>query len=310
MAGNPLINSMGNQQKGDPRFGQFGAGGTSTAQYGQQSYGNAYGAPNGNAPYGHNPYAQPNTAYGQQQNPYGYAQPDAQQLNDMYNAPAASNLEAGRATMDDVVRKTAINLGLVVVGGAMAWFVPVLMFVGLIGSLALGLVNAFKKKVSPALVMAYALLEGMLIGGFSLFFEARYPGIVVQAVGATVVVAGAILALYANGKLRTTPKLTKFFIIASTAYAVFLLINLASALFFNVNLYGANPVIGLGIALFAVLLASYSLLMDYTNTAEVVRMGAPKVEAWRLAFGLTVSLVWLYIEILRVIGFIREIADN
>lgn len=307
MAGNPLINSMGNQQKGDPRFGQFGAGGTSTAQYGQQSYGSPYGAPN---QYGQNPYAQPNTAYGQQQSPYGYAQPDAQQLNAMYNAPSASNFDAGRVTMDDVVRKTAINLGLVVVGGAVAWFVPVLMFVGLVGSLVLGFVNAFKKKVSPALIMAYALLQGLTIGGFSRIFEAQYPGIVVQAIGATVVVAGVILALFANGKLRTTPKATKFFIVATVAYTIFLLINVVSSVFFGISLYGANPVIGLGIALFAVLLASYSLLMDYTNTADLVRAGAPKSESWRLAFGLTVSLVWLYIEILRVLGFVRQLADS
>lgn len=304
MAGNPLINSMGNQQKGDPRFGQFGAGGTATAQYGQQ--GNPYGAPQ--QQYGQQAYGNP---YAQQQNPYGYAQPSAQDLNNMYNAPSASNFEAGRVTMDDVVRKTALNLGLVVLGALVTWFIyPPLMFVGFVAALVLGLVNAFKRQVSPGLVMAYAVAEGMLLGGFSMLFESMYPGIVVQAVVATLVVAATILVLYSNGKIRTTPKLTRFFMIATISYGIFLLLNLGLSLFTGFSLYYANPGIGLVIALFAVLLASYSLLMDYTNTNEVVRMGAPKREAWRLAFGLTVSLVWLYIEILRVLGFVRQLADN
>lgn len=303
MAGNPLINSMGNQQKGDPRFGQFGAGGTSTAQYGQQ--GNPYGAPQ---QYGQQAYGNP---YAQQQNPYGYAQPNAQDLNNMYNAPSASNFEAERVTMDDVVRKTALNLGLVVLGALVTWFIyPPLMFVGFVAALVLGLVNSFKRKVSPALVMAYAVSEGMLLGGFSLLFEQSYPGIVIQAVVATMIVAATILVLYSNGKIRTTAKLTRFFIIATISYGIFLLLNLALSLFVGFSLYSANPGIGLIISLFAVLLASYSLLMDYTNTNEVVRMGAPKREAWRLAFGLTVSLVWLYIEILRVLGFVRQLSDN
>ncbi|WP_370592508.1 Bax inhibitor-1/YccA family protein [Rothia sp. ZJ1223] len=295
MAGNPLITSMGNQHKGDPRFGQFGAGGTSTAQYGQQSYGNAYGAPQ----YGQNPYAQ-NT----------YQQPNAEQLNQMYKAPAASNLEAGRVTMDDVVRKTGINLAVVVAAGAVAWFIPVLMYLGLVGGIVLGLVNAFKKKVSPALIVTYSLMQGLFLGGVSRLFDYAYPGIVVQAVGGTVVVAGTILVLFANKKLRTTPKLNKFFMIAASAYLVFLLINLVSTFVFQVSLYGANPYVGLAIALFAVLLASYSLLQDYTNVTEMVNAGAPKSESWRLAFALTASLVWLYIEILRVLSFLRQIADN
>lgn len=173
MAGNPLINSMTKKQgQGDPRFGRFGAGGQA-----QQSQQQAYGQPQyGQQSYGQQSQPQYGQAqYGQQ----GYGQP---QYTD-YSAPTYSEptysepIPAGeRLTMNDVLVKTAINLGLVVVGAVVAWYVPVLMLLGLLGGLVLGLVNSFKQKVSPVLVMAYALMEGMMLGGLSAIVNLRYPG--------------------------------------------------------------------------------------------------------------------------------------
>ena len=325
MAGNPLINSMTKKQgQGDPRFGRFGAGGQAQQgqqqaygqpQYGQQAYGQQSQPQYGQAQYGQQGYGQAQygqAQYGQQG--YGqqaYGQP---QYTD-YSAPTYSEpIPAGeRLTMNDVLVKTAINLGLVVVGAVVAWYVPVLMFLGLLGGLVLGLVNSFKQKVSPVLVMAYALMEGMMLGGLSAIVNLRYPGTAIQAVLATIVVAGVTLALFANGKIRTTPKLNKIFMIGALSYLGYGLVSMLTAGLFGFSLnsmsIGGIP-LGLPIALIAVAMATYSLLIDYTTTAEAVDAGLPQSESWRLAFGLTASLVWLYVEILRVLMYLASIFSN
>lgn len=328
MAGNPLINSMTKKQgQGDPRFGRFGAGGQAQQsqqqaygqpQYGQQAYGQQSQPQYGQPQYGQQAYGQQSQPqYGQAQyGQQGYGQP---QYTD-YSAPTYSEptysepVPAGeRLTMNDVLVKTAINLGLVVVGAVVAWYVPVLMLLGLLGGLVLGLVNSFKQKVSPVLVMAYALMEGMMLGGLSAIVNLRYPGTAIQAVLATIVVAGVTLALFANGKIRTTPKLNKIFMIGALSYLGYGLVSMLTAGLFGFSLnsmsIGGIP-LGLPIALIAVAMATYSLLIDYTTTAEAVDAGLPQSESWRLAFGLTASLVWLYVEILRVLMYLASIFSN
>ena len=328
MAGNPLINSMTKKQgQGDPRFGRFGAGGQAQQsqqqaygqpQYGQQAYGQQSQPQYGQPQYGQQAYGQQSQPqYGQAQyGQQGYGQP---QYTD-YSAPTYSEptysepIPAGeRLTMNDVLVKTAINLGLVVVGAVVAWYVPVLMLLGLLGGLVLGLVNSFKQKVSPVLVMAYALMEGMMLGGLSAIVNLRYPGTAIQAVLATIVVAGVTLALFANGKIRTTPKLNKIFMIGALSYLGYGLVSMLTAGLFGFSLnsmsIGGIP-LGLPIALIAVAMATYSLLIDYTTTAEAVDAGLPQSESWRLAFGLTASLVWLYVEILRVLMYLASIFSN
>lgn len=330
MAGNPLLNSMTkNVTQGDSRFGRFGAQPQQTnqqAQYGQQqTYGqygqqqydqqgygqNTYGQPQygQQAQYGQQPYGQPQ--YGQQAQygqPYGEA--DYGVAAPTYSEP----IPAGeRLTMNDVMVKTGINLGLVAVGAAVAWYMPVLLLLGMVGGLVLGLVNSFKKKVSPVLVMTYALMEGLLLGGLSAVVNMRYPGVAIQAVLATLVVAGTTLALFANGKLRATPKLNKIFMIGAIGYLAYGLISILGAGIFGSSLnsfsIGGIP-LGLVVGLFAVALATYSLLLDFTTTSEAVEAGLPERESWRLAFGLTASLVWLYVEILRVLMYLASIFSN
>ena len=346
MAGNPLLNSMTkNVTQGDSRFGRFGAQPQQTSQqaqygqqqtygqYGQQSYGQ-YSQQYDQQGYGQNTYGQPQ--YGQQaqygQQPYGqqYGQPQygqqAQYGQQPYDQPYgeadygvaaptySEPIPAGeRLTMNDVMVKTGINLGLVAVGAAVAWNAPVLLLLGMVGGLVLGLVNSFKKKVSPILVMTYALMEGLLLGGLSAVVDMRYPGVAVQAVLATLVVAGTTLALFANGKLRATPKLNKIFMIGAIGYMAYGLISILGAGIFGSSLnsfsIGGIP-LGLVVGLFAVALATYSLLLDFTTTSEAVEAGLPERESWRLAFGLTASLVWLYVEILRVLMYLASIFSN
>lgn len=327
MAGNPLINSMTkNVTQGDSRFGRFGAGAQAQPNN-QQAYGQQQGYGQ-QAQYGQNTYGQPQ--YGQQgygQQPYGqqYGQPqyDQQaQYGQPYGeadygvaAPTYSEpIPAGeRLTMNDVMVKTGINLGLVAVGAAVAWYMPVLLLLGMVGGLVLGLVNSFKKKVSPVLVMTYALMEGLLLGGLSAVVDMRYPGVAIQAVLATLVVAGTTLALFANGKLRATPKLNKIFMIGAIGYMAYGFISILGAGIFGSSLnsfsIGGIP-LGLVVGLFAVALATYSLLLDFTTTSEAVEAGLPERESWRLAFGLTASLVWLYVEILRVLMYLASIFSN
>ena len=313
MAGNPLLNSMTkNVTQGDSRFGRFGAQPQQTsqqAQYGQQQTYGQYGQQYDQQGYGQNTYGQPQ--YGQQAQygqPYGEA--DYGVAAPTYSEP----IPAGeRLTMNDVLVKTGINLGLVVVGAAVAWNAPVLLLLGMVGGLVLGLVNSFKKKVSPILVMTYALMEGLLLGGLSAVVDMRYPGVAVQAVLATLVVAGTTLALFANGKLRATPKLNKIFMIGAIGYMAYGLISILGAGIFGSSLnsfsIGGIP-LGLVVGLFAVALATYSLLLDFTTTSEAVEAGLPERESWRLAFGLTASLVWLYVEILRVLMYLASIFSN
>lgn len=334
MAGNPLLNSMTkNVTQGDSRFGRFGAqpqqanqqaqygqqqtyGQQTYGQYGQQSYGQQYDQQG----YGQNAYGQPQ--YGQQaqygQQPYGqqaqYGQPYGEADYGVAAPTYSEPIPAGeRLTMNDVMVKTGINLGLVAVGAAVAWNAPVLLLLGMVGGLVLGLVNSFKKKVSPILVMTYALMEGLLLGGLSAVVDMRYPGVAVQAVLATLVVAGTTLALFANGKLRATPKLNKIFMIGAIGYMAYGLISILGAGIFGSSLnsfsIGGIP-LGLVVGLFAVALATYSLLLDFTTTSEAVEAGLPERESWRLAFGLTASLVWLYVEILRVLMYLASIFSN
>lgn len=224
-------------------------------------------------------------------------------LEQLYSAPSASTVDTGRMSYDDVVVKTALVFGAVLVGGAVGWITPGLMIVGLVGGLVLGLVNAFKKNPSPALILGYGLFEGVLLGGISHLYDARFSGIVVQAVLATASVFAAVLVGFRSGRLRTSPKLNKIFFVAMLGYLLFGLVNLVVAFTTGGSLRGGF--LGLVIGAFAVVLASYSLVMDFEFIKAGVEQGVPAKFAWTAAFGLVVTLVWLYVEILRILSILR-----
>jgi uncharacterized YccA/Bax inhibitor family protein len=236
--------------------------------------------------------------------------PAPMDLESRYAQPAATTADTGRMTYDDVVVKTAITLGAVLVGAAVGWQVPGLAMVGLVVGLVLGLVNSFKRNPSPVLILAYALFEGLFLGGISFVFEnASFggqsgQGLVAQAVLATFCVFGAVLLGFRSGKLRTSPRLNKIFFIAMIGYLLFSLVNVGLMAFAGQSSLRSGG-LGLVIGAFAVLLASYSLVMDFEFIKAGVQQGAPVKFAWTAAFGLTVTLVWLYLEILRILSILR-----
>jgi uncharacterized YccA/Bax inhibitor family protein len=237
----------------------------------------------------------------------GWSTPSASDLDHLYAQPAATTADTGRMTYDDVVVKTAIVFVAVLAGAVVGWQAPGLALIGIIGGLALGLVNSFKRNPSPALIVGYGLLEGLALGGITTVFNARYPGIAAQAVLATFSVFAVVLVGFRSGRLRTSPRLNKIFFIAIMGYLVFQLLNLVLVGFAgqaSLRTGGLGLVIG-GIA---VLLASYSLVMDFEFIRAGVQQGVPARFAWTAAFGLTVTLVWLYLELLRILAILRS--DN
>lgn len=229
----------------------------------------------------------------------------AQRLEEMYAQPPAGPLETGRMTYDDVVIRTASVFAVLLVGAAVGYFVaPGLLMVGLVGGLVLGLVNAFKKEPSPALILGYAALEGLFLGGISRAFETQWNGIVFQAVLATLGTFGVMLALYKSGRIRVTPKFQRIMLFAVGGYAVFVLVNLVLVLFTDLNMRGFGPW-GLLVGAIGAVLAALSLTLDFDFIDRGVRSGIPARYAWTAAFGLTVTLVWLYIEFLRILAILR-----
>ncbi len=242
------------------------------------------------------------------------AQFSARQLQDLYNKPSANASQTGRMTYDDVIMKTVFTLALVLAGAALGWIVPILMWPGLIVGLVLGLVNSFKKEPSPALILGYAVFEGMFLGGISGLLEGMFPGIVIQAVLGTLSVFLVTLVLFRNAKVRATPKMTRFFIIAMAGYALFSLVNFFLMIFNVTNspwgirsmdIPGTNIPFGVVLGLLAIGLAAFSLIVDFTSIEKGVQNGVPTKYSWTAAFGLTVTLVWLYIEILRLLAILR-----
>jgi uncharacterized YccA/Bax inhibitor family protein len=232
-------------------------------------------------------------------------QANVQQLEDLYAAPSATSLQTDRMTYDDVAVKTAALFGVLLVTAAYAWLrpTPVLLWVGLGGGLVLGLVNAFKREPSPALILAYAGFEGLFLGTISVAFESFYNGIVFQAVLATLTTFGVMLALYKSGRIRVTPKFQRILLIAVGGYFVFCLVNLGIYLFTGNSLRGG--LLGLLIGAVGAVLASLMLVLDFDAIEQGVRDRIPARYAWTAAFGLAVTLIWLYIEFLRIIAILR-----
>ena len=233
-------------------------------------------------------------------------------LESMYGAPSATTVDTGRLTYDDVIVKTGGLLALLVVVAAATWaLAPGLFFVGAIVGLGLGLINSFRRSPSPALIVAYTVAEGVFLGGISNLFQnwsldggahSAQP-IVGQAVLATFVVFAAALVLFRSGRVRVTPKFTKFLIVGMVGYLAFSLLNLVLS-FVLPSSSGFGPLrggtLGVIVGLVAVGLAAMSLIVDFDAIKRGVEQGVPAKFAWSAAFGLIVTLVWLYLELLRL----------
>lgn len=266
------------------------------------------GAATAPAPYGQAQYGQYGTA--------GAQAADAASLENMYRAPAATTADTKRLTYDDVIIKTGGLLALLVVVAAATWtFAPGLWPVGMIAGLVLGLVNAFKKNPSPVLITLYAVAEGVFLGGISLAFAGiavgssggSLTGIVLQAIVATMATFAAALFLYKSGRVRVTPKFTRWLLIAMVGYLAFSLINVVLTWTGVLDGWGMRGgALGIVVGLFAVGLAAASLIVDFDAIKRGVEQGVPAKFAWSAAFGLTVTLVWLYLEFLRLIAIFNS----
>lgn len=251
------------------------------------------------------------------------------QLEGAYAAPSAGAIETGRMTVEDTVIKTIGLFAILLVTAVVGWMwtmAPVTAtnpsptmvpwILGALGGFVLAMVVIFtsRKKIRPALIWGYAAFEGLFIGAISAFFEFIWPGIVIQATLATLAVVGVTLALFASGKVRASKKATKVFMIAMIGYLVFSLVNVVLMLF-NVPIAGGafgllsqqvfGIPLGLIIGVLVVIMAAYSLVLDFDSIQQGVRNGAPRQYAWLGAFGIMVTVVWLYVEILRILAILR-----
>jgi uncharacterized YccA/Bax inhibitor family protein len=242
-------------------------------------------------------YANFNYGQGQTTAPFGQAAPPQ---------------TARPMTIDDVVTKTAITLGLAVITGTLTYLVgppavALALPAALIG-LVISLVIVFKKKVSPALVIAYSAVEGVFLGGISYVFGALFdPGIIIQAIAGTIGVFAAMLVVYKTGAIRVTPKLTKWIIGAVAGVVVLMLVNLIAGFFVPGGLgLRDGGALAIGFSLLCIGIAAFSFLLDFDAADKAIKGGVDAKFAWYIAFGLMTTLVWLYLEILRLLSYFQS----
>jgi uncharacterized YccA/Bax inhibitor family protein len=220
-------------------------------------------------------------------------------------------------TLQGTVNKTGILLLCVVVAAAWTWgkahsetpdaVIPWMMG-GLIGGLIVALVTIFKKEWAPITAPIYALLEGLVLGGISAIFEKAYHGIAIQAVGLTFGTLFVMLLAYKTGAVRATQGFKMGVIAATGGIAVFYLVEIVLGSFFHIQVPAINGsgAVGIAFSVFVVIIAALNLVLDFDMIETGVRMGAPKYMEWYGAFGLMVTLIWLYLEILRLLAKARR----
>lgn len=291
---NPVFSRRGFSR--DNGYAQFNAQQPQAGGPAVGTQANPYGqAPAGN-PYAQNPYAQQDLQHGAPQ------------------APATT----GRMTMDDVIMRTATTLGVLIVTAALAWaLLPVddanisksygiAIGAGLV-AMVLGFVQAFKRKASPPLILAYAALEGVFLGVVSSVVDNRIAdGAAMQAVIGTMATFAAVLIAYKAGWIRVNRRFYGFVMAAAMGFILLMAVNLLFSVFGGGNGLGFRSG-GLGIlfGVIGILLGACFLALDFKQVEDGIAYGAPKDEAWLAAFGLTLTLVWIYMEFLRIIAILQ-----
>ncbi|WCC80402.1 Bax inhibitor-1/YccA family protein [Cutibacterium equinum] len=258
-----------------------------------------------------NPYGQPNYAgqgYGSQ---YGMpGQPGAEwgALPDMQEQRTEPAM-----TFDDVLGRTGLVLLIIAAVGAVSFTMigpdvrtsGFALVVGSIAAFVTAMIVSTRRKVPVAGVIFYCLCEGLVLGSMSAIFEALYPGIVVQAVVGTFAAAGVTLAAYKFFNIQVTSRFRQVVIISTFGFAMAMLLNLVLMLFgISLGLASFGP-IGIACSALGVVLAAMNLVVDFDYAEQGVRNQAPVSESWRAAFGIAVTMVWLYTEILRILSYFR-----
>jgi uncharacterized YccA/Bax inhibitor family protein len=233
----------------------------------------------------------------------------AEQLQELYSQPSATRGAAVK--IDDVVVKTAGMFVILLIGAVVGWntaeTLPLIWIGAAFIGFILAMVNIFKRQISPPLVMAYALAEGVFLGGISFYYNVRFDGVVQQAVLGTLVAFGTMLVLYRTRIVKVNGRFKKIMMVALVSYAVIAVASLISSFFGVGEGWGFYGVGGLGILLCmaGVAIASFTLMLDFDAIEKSIAMGLPERESWRLAFGLMVTLIWLYLEILRFLAILQ-----
>ena len=220
-------------------------------------------------------------------------------------------------TLQGTVNKTGLLLLCVVATSAWTWGlshsnVPEAalpwMLGGVLGGFAVALVTIFKKNWAPVTAPIYALLEGLALGGISAIFEKMYPGVAMQAVGLTFGTLFVMLLAYKTGMIRATQGFKIGVIAATGGIAIFYLVEMVLSLFFHIQVPAINGsgFWGIAFSLFVVIVAALNLVLDFDMIETGVRGGAPKYMEWYGAFGLMITLIWLYLEILRLLAKARR----
>jgi len=229
--------------------------------------------------------------------------------------PYAAEQEA--MTIQGTVNKTGLLLLCVILTAGWTWHrffqtsdpssVVVWVTIGAFGGLILALITVFKQTWAPVTAPIYSLLEGLFIGGISSIAESQYPGIVIQAVGLTFGTLVALLAAYSSGLIKATENFKMGVAAATGGIFLVYLVSLVLGLFgIRVPYIYENGLFGIGFSLFVVVVAALNLVLDFDFIEQGARSGAPKYMEWYGAFGLMVTLIWLYIEILRLLIKLRS----
>jgi uncharacterized YccA/Bax inhibitor family protein len=213
-------------------------------------------------------------------------------------------------TLQGTVNKTGISLLVLIACAALVWngTLPLgFVLVGLIGGLVTALVTVFKPTAAPITTPLYAAFEGLLLGGLSLLFEQRYPGIVMNAVALTFGVLAVLLAVYSTGLIRPSENFKLGLMAATGAVALLYLVSMVMGFFGkSIGFLHEGSPIGIAFSVFVVGLAALNLVLDFDFIERGAAAGAPKYMEWFGAFGLLVTLVWLYMEILRLLGKLQN----
>ncbi|MEO7260068.1 MAG: Bax inhibitor-1/YccA family protein [Jatrophihabitantaceae bacterium] len=249
------------------------------------------------------------------QGPIAPPPPSAGQLNEWYSQPSYGQPAPPAApsrylTLDDVITRSMVLLGTLLVAAGFAWFVVpdsaigAVIALGVLGGLGLGLYMAFSGKANAVTATVYAALQGLALGGISELFNDRFNGIVVQAITGTIMVAGGVLVVYKTGAVRVTPKFTKIVFASTLGVVGLMLVNLIAGFFTDggLGLRDGGP-LAIGFSLLCIVIAASNLIVDFDMIEQSVRRGVDEKVGWYLSWGLMVTLVWLYLEILRLLSY-------
>ena len=266
------------------------------------------------------PVSQGTPAYGVPQNQQGAYADSMASYEAMMNAPAADEVDRGTMTFDDVVVKSLMCFGLLLVGATAGWLTGivamgvalVLFFASCAVTLGLGLFIQFSKKIRPGAIVTYSLIECFSLGVISYTFEAYFPGIVISAVLATLVVIGTTLAAFTMGFVRNSSTLTRVAGIGSIAFFFYYLVTFALSVSGMVNMRAVNSItvfgipLGVIIGVLAVFIGVLCLVRDFDAVKVGVASNVPVKYAWLCTFAIMTDVIWIYLEILRILSYLMR----